>query len=146
MCRCYIVVLVFRYLRWGWLFDLLIDDHHSLNDHYMRFCTMTSYKKKVSTVMSNNSTNIYNTNNQLSPYTIVHTKRQRHMAFRNIGPGLEQTNKCGGVETILGFHTLSWSMSDFTRSLRYVVILISETCWEVKYRYVIVPGNAWTNY
>jgi hypothetical protein len=68
---------------------------------------MTSYKKKVSTVMSNNSTNIYNTNNQLSPYTIVHPKRQRHMAFINTGPGLEQTNKCGGVETILGFHTPS---------------------------------------
>jgi hypothetical protein len=68
------------------------------------------------------------------------------MAFINTGPGLEQTNKCGGVETILGFHTPSWSMSDLTRSLRYVVILISETCWEVKYRYVTVPGNAWTNY
>jgi hypothetical protein len=58
-------------------------------------------KKKVSTVMVNNSTNINKTNNHLSlQINMLNIKKTMTYDVGNPGPGLELAQKCGEVKLV----------------------------------------------
>ena len=56
--------------------------------------------------MVKNSTNIDKTNNHLSSVNSPNTKKATTYDAENTGPGLEQTQNCGGIKSINRFPTL----------------------------------------